>query len=284
VAIAIAIVLILLAAAVTVFLTASRRRATTGSLSRETRSRDRSATAEAEVETTVSPSTEVEAAGRTRAEDTRSNLGGDVPAVREGGEVVQWEPVDEEELGVNRRQFLNRAVLGISGFAAGVLGIGILGFLWPTGSSGFGGKINAGNLDDILSEIDEKQQPKYVPQAKTYLRPYPKDALPAAKKVASYKPVLPGMEQGIVALYQRCVHLGCRVPWCQSSQWFECPCHGSKYNAVGEKRDGPAPRGLDRFTVAIDGGNVVIDTGVIVTGPPIGTNTTKQGQEGPSCI
>jgi len=282
VAIAIAIVLILVAAAVTVFLTASRRRTTTGTLSRETRSRDRSTTAD--VDTNVSPSTEVEAAGRTRADDTRSNLAGDVPAVREGAEVVQWEPVDEEEIGVNRRQFLNRAVLGISGFAAGVLGIGILGFLWPTGASGFGGKVNAGNLDDILGEIDEKQQPKYVPQAKTYLRPYPKDALPAAKKVASYKPVLAGMEGGIVALYQRCVHLGCRVPWCQSSQWFECPCHGSKYNAVGEKRDGPAPRGLDRFTVAIDGGNVVIDTSVVVTGPPIGTNTTKQGQEGPSCI
>jgi cytochrome b6-f complex iron-sulfur subunit len=280
--IAIAIVIILLAAAITVFLTASRRRTTTGTLSRETRSRDSSTTTD--VDATTSPSTEVESAGRTRADDTRANLAGDVPAVREGGEVVQWEPVDEEELGVNRRQFLNRAVLGISGFAAGVLGIGILGFLWPTGASGFGGKINAGNLDDVLGEIDEKQEPKYVPQAKTYLRPYPKDALPAAEKVASYKPVLPGMEEGIVALYQRCVHLGCRVPWCQSSQWFECPCHGSKYNAVGEKRDGPAPRGLDRFTVTIDGGNVVIDTSVIVTGPPIGTNTTKQGQEGPSCI
>jgi cytochrome b6-f complex iron-sulfur subunit len=226
----------------------------------------------------------VESAGRTRADDTRSQLAGDVPAVREGGEVVQWEPVDEEEIGVNRRQFLNRAVVGISGFAAGVLGIGILGFLWPTGASGFGGKINAGNLDDILGEIEEKQEPKYVPQAKTYLRPFPQDALPAAEKVPSYKPVLPGMEQGIAALYQRCVHLGCRVPWCQSSQWFECPCHGSKYNAVGEKRDGPAPRGLDRFTVTIDGGNVVIDTSVVVTGPPIGTDTTRQGQEGPSCI
>jgi cytochrome b6-f complex iron-sulfur subunit len=282
VAIAIAIVIILLAAAVTVFLTASRRRTTTGTLSRETRSRDQSTVTDVEV--VASPSTDVEAAGRTRAEETRSNLAGDVPAVREGGEVVQWEPVDEEEIGVNRRQFLNRAVLGITGFSAGVLGIGILGFLWPTGASGFGGKINAGNLDDILGEIEEKQEPKYVPQAKTYLRPYPPDALPAAEKVASYKPVLPGMEEGIVALYQRCVHLGCRVPWCQSSQWFECPCHGSKYNAVGEKRDGPAPRGLDRFTVTIDGGNVVIDTSVIVTGPPIGVDTTKQGQEGPSCI
>ena len=59
--------------------------------------------------------------------------------------------------------------------------------------------------------------------------------------------VLAGMEEGFVALYQKCPHLGCRVPWCQTSQWFECPCHGSKYNRVGEKKGGPAPRGMDRF-------------------------------------
>jgi len=279
--IAIAIVVILLVAALTIFVTASRRRVTTGTLSRETRARDQSQPAVEEP--TLSASTEVEATGRSRSEETQANLGGEV-ATRSSADVVQWEPVDEEELGVSRRQFLNRAVLGVSGFSAAALGIGILGFLWPTGASGFGGKVNAGSLDDILAEIADKKQPKYIPEAKTYLRPYPPDALPAAKKVPSYKPLLPGMEQGIVALYQRCVHLGCRVPWCQSSQWFECPCHGSKYNAVGEKRDGPAPRGLDRFVVAIAGGNVVIDTGVVITGPPIGTNTTKQGQEGPSCI
>ena len=281
-AIAIVIVIILLAAAVTVFLTASRRRTTTGTLSRETRSRDQSV--EAATEPAASTSTELEATGRPRADDTRENMPGDV-AVRDGSDVVVWEPVDEEELGVNRRQFLNRALLGVSGFSAGVLGIGILGFLWPTGSSGFGGKIDAGNIDDILGQISDKRTPFYVPLAKTYLNPYPKNALPAAKKVASYKPVLPGYEEGLVALYQRCVHLGCRVPWCLSSQWFECPCHGSKYNAVGEKRDGPAPRGLDRFTLTVSGGGeVTIDTGTIVTGPPIGTNTTKQGQEGPACV
>ena len=63
---------------------------------------------------------------------------------------------------------------------------------------------------------------------------------------------LQGMEQGYVALYQKCPHLGCRVPWCQTSQWFECPCHGSKYNRVGEKRGGPAPRGMDRFALEVE--------------------------------
>ena len=88
------------------------------------------------------------------------------------------------------------------------------------------------------------------------------------------------MEQGIVALYQKCVHLGCKVPWCETSQWFECPCHGSKYNRVGEKQGGPAPRGLDRFVV--DGlGRADHDRHrPIVHGPPIGTDTTGQGGRG----
>ena len=68
------------------------------------------------------------------------------------------------------------------------------------------------------------------------------------------------MEKGYVALYQKCVHLGCRVPWCETSQWFECPCHGSKYNRVGEKKGGPAPRGLDRFALEVSGGNIIVDT------------------------
>ncbi len=102
---------------------------------------------------------------------------------------------------------------------------------------------------------------------------------------AGYSPaVLPGIEAGVVALYQKCPHLGCRVPFCATSQWFECGCHGSQYNRVGEKKGGPAPRGMDRFGVTIEGGTVVVDTGLVVQGPPIGTNTTGQEAEGPHCV
>jgi cytochrome b6-f complex iron-sulfur subunit len=94
------------------------------------------------------------------------------------------------------------------------------------------------------------------------------------------------MEAGYTALSQKCVHLGCRVPWCQTSQWFECPCHGSKYNRVGEKRGGPAPRGLDRWPLSVSGGSIEVDQtgGVPVTGPPIGTDTTEQSAEGAPCV
>ncbi len=87
-----------------------------------------------------------------------------------------------------------------------------------------------------------------------------------------------------MSLYQRCVHLGCRVPFCNSSKWFECPCHGSKYNNAGEYKLGPAPRGLDRFQMSIVDGSVIVDTSTIKLGPPRGTNTTDQPLEGPYCV
>ena len=154
----------------------------------------------------------------------------------------------------------------------------------PLLGGGFGSKIKAGSLSDILGQIADKKTPFYSAEGRFYINPYPKDDVPKAKAIAAYGPVIPGYEQGVVALYQRCVHLGCRVPWCLTSQWFECPCHGSQYNRVGEKKGGPAPRGLDRFVVSVDGGNVIVDTKQVIQGPPIGTNTTGQEAEGPHCV
>jgi cytochrome b6-f complex iron-sulfur subunit len=81
------------------------------------------------------------------------------------------------------------------------------------------------------------------------------------------------------------VHLGCRVPFCQQSQWFECPCHGSKYNTAGEYKLGPAPHGMDRFKVSVtDSGDVLVDTAEVVLGPPRGTDTIHKPLAGPFCV
>ncbi len=282
------IILVLLLAAVSVVMFASRARAaSTGGLSRETRKRD-AASASASTEVTTASSTELEAAGRERSDETRTSAFGGLVR-RRGGEVVEYEPVDEEEIGVNRRQFLNRGILIAIGFSLSGFGAAMLGFLWPLqGLGGFGGTVNIGKLADILAAIDAQQKPFYAAQARTYVVRYPKSNaadLAAAKKI--YKPAIykDMSELGIVALYQRCVHLGCRVPFCQTSQWFECPCHGSKYSRVGEKKAGPAPRGLDRFyATQTSDTSIIVDTGNIFLGPPIGTNTTNQNAEGPLCV
>jgi cytochrome b6-f complex iron-sulfur subunit len=185
-------------------------------------------------------------------------------------------------LGVTRRQFLNRGVGTMFGVSLGAFGAATLGFLWPSLSGGFGSKIRVGKLDEILGQIASTRTPFYVAEARSYIVPFPQEALPKAED-AYTGAVLEGMQQGVAALYQKCVHLGCRVPWCPSSQWFECPCHGSQYNRVGEKKAGPAPRGLDRFGVSVDGGQIVVDTAQVIQGPPVGVNTTGQEAEGPHC-
>jgi cytochrome b6-f complex iron-sulfur subunit len=91
-------------------------------------------------------------------------------------------------------------------------------------------------------------------------------------------------EQGIVALSEKCTHLGCRVPYCESSGMFECPCHGSIFNRAGELQSGPSPRGLDHHPVEVgDDGLLYIDTGETEDGPPPGTETIDEPPKGPPC-
>jgi len=246
-----------------------------GALSRETRRRDR----DADIDLPAAPTGR--AVERAAVEERTQAL---VPATAAPPSI--WVPLDRDEIGFNRRQFLNRSTVvlmstGLLTFAAA----GFVAFLWPTAAPIFGGKVNVGKLNDILANIRSNGGFFYASNARSYVTVYPSEALPKARGVKEYKPILAGMEEGIVALYQKCPHLGCRVPECKSSQWFECPCHGSQYNRSGEKKGGPAPRGMDHFAVTVGGtGDVIIDTSTVFVGAPIGTNTTGQEAEGPHCI
>ena len=63
-----------------------------------------------------------------------------------------------------------------------------------------------------------------------------------------------------MALWQRCTHLGCAIPWVDEEDQYHCPCHGSLFNVVGEVLGGPAPRPMDLFPVTIRQGEVWVDT------------------------
>jgi cytochrome b6-f complex iron-sulfur subunit len=285
IAIGIGAVLVL---AVVSILVIGRRSATgaTGRLSRETVKRDHSAVPEAKPEGEEAVEEAEDARARAdqarRAIEAGAPIGSELEPAPSAAPAV-YVPVDEEELGVTRRQFFNRSILAGSGIGLGAFGVASLAFLWPSGGASSQTKVNVGSEADAKAAFDAKI-PYYNAGAKVYIVAYPKADLPKAKKVPAYVNVLPGMEQGYVALYQKCVHLGCRVPWCDSSQWFECPCHGSKYNRVGEKKGGPAPRGLDRFPLEVSGGNIIVDTGNLQIGPPIGVDTTGQSPEGAPCV
>jgi cytochrome b6-f complex iron-sulfur subunit len=85
------------------------------------------------------------------------------------------------------------------------------------------------------------------------------------------------------AISQRCPHLGCRVPFCESSGRFECPCHGSVFDLAGEWIAGPAPRGMDGYAIATTTDGVTVDLDRPVQGPPLGTSKFLTPARGPSC-
>ena len=197
-------------------------------------------------------------------------------AVVETQRVVEVSP---EESGVSRRQFFNRALGGAFFAFLGLQGVYYLAFFWPKLSGGFGTDVDAGDIAEISGQVftsDGAILPLFVPEARAYVVPAP--------SAESEQFAGAGVQtSNLQALFQRCVHLGCRVPWCGPSQGFECPCHGSKYNSVGEYFAGPAPRNLDRFEVENRGGRLIIKTGTIVETPRAPSLTTSYPQ-GPSCI
>jgi cytochrome b6-f complex iron-sulfur subunit len=276
----VAVVVLVLGAAAALFAVQRSRdtQRAVGHLARETRGRDKQARKATAAPEEAAPTTGKEVELATAA----ARKGTDIePAAATAP--VAWTPPDEDAQGVSRRQFMNRGIVG--GF---VLGIGAfapaaLAFLWPQGTSGFGSKISVGKVAEIKSQIEQNNGFLYYPEGRMWITEYPEASIDNAKKV--YSPSeLAGMEAGLIALYQKCPHLGCRVPNCATSQWFECGCHGSQYNRVGEKKAGPAPRGLDRFAMTVSGDIFTVDTGLIIQGPPIGVNTTGQEAEGPHCI
>jgi cytochrome b6-f complex iron-sulfur subunit len=195
------------------------------------------------------------------------------------GRPVAGEPAPKAPKPVSRREFFRRSLLASLTVYAVQFGGATLAFLWPR-ITGFGSVINAGKIDDIKAAIRDAQgSPFYLGIGRFYIVSYSG----RATEDVNYEEL--GVEaEGVMPLYQRCVHLGCRVPYCQQSSWFECPCHGSKYNGAGEYQLGPAPRGMDRFKLTIAAnGDVMVDTSEIILGPPRGTNTISKSH-GPFCV
>jgi len=160
---------------------------------------------------------------------------------------------------LGRRQFLSR----MWGFGAALIAAAGAWTTWdllrPGPSSGFGGKVRA----------------------------FPPEAVPetGVLEVSAARSYLVSIDGEVRALSQKCTHLGCRVPYCESSSQFECPCHGTTFNRAGEYRSGPAPRGMDEHPVELgDDGLLYIDTGSVEAGPPPGDETIDEPATGPSCV
>jgi cytochrome b6-f complex iron-sulfur subunit len=185
---------------------------------------------------------------------------------------------------LSRRDFFRGGLLASLGVFTAQFGGATLAFLWPNLAGGFGGVITlTDSPDSILDQIRSSRQPYYFGAGRFYLINYNGDGDQPGGPYEGFSAEVTGSGR-LMALYQKCAHLGCRVPFCDQSQWFECPCHGSKYNYAGEYESGPAPAGLQRFPVRVQGAEVTVDTGNPGPNPPRGTDTIRQAPEGPFCV
>jgi len=179
----------------------------------------------------------------------------------------------EQVQGVSRRQVLRTALgVGLTLFLA-ELTAGTIGFIWPAIATGNKSKVLIGTYSDVKAQNSSlpinKGFPAYYSAAKAYvilIDPSRQEFVAGADATGD------GTDVNVRALYQRCPHLGCKPNPCLKNFWFECPCHGSRYDRLGIKalgaQYGPAPRSMDRFSVIVDGaGALSVDTLKITLGP-----------------
>lgn len=177
--------------------------------------------------------------------------------------------------GLSRRQVLRRAVGGVLGLVAAESIAGSLAMFYPNLAGQFGSAIDIGPKAQFPASafheaVLDTKGIFYSAKVKAYIVHLAADtsfllsgsALGNQLDAESWLKDSDGTYW--LALYQKCVHLGCRVPFRDDCHSFKCPCHGSHYNVDGEYLDGPAPRSLDRFVINFtDAGTVVVDTGKI---------------------
>jgi len=160
------------------------------------------------------------------------------------------------------KPLVTRRRLLLAGFWSGLLfaPLGVLGsllnFVYPRRVGAFGGPFVV-----PAKEVPEAgADPVRFPMGRFYL--------------SHLAPGQEGSPGGLLALYQKCTHLGCTVPWRPDfvfqgdKGWFRCPCHGSTFTSGAAIRVfGPAPRPLDTMALEVkENGDVVVDTGAVAVG------------------
>ena len=157
-----------------------------------------------------------------------------------------------ENKAITRRQFLSRAWWAAAGLLVVETTGGSIASLWPRLKAGsFGSKVKVASVEEARAM--PVGTVAYFPEQRFYLS---------------------RVESGFLAMYRKCPHLGCVVPWLPdepseddlaANGRFNCPCHGGIFDRYGVVHAGPPPRPLDLFPFSIDGGEVIVDTGTVVS-------------------
>ena len=188
---------------------------------------------------------------------------------------------------ISRRRFVRRSMLAVWGISTTASVAGALYMLYPNLAGQFGSPISVGKKTDFPAALPANFKKNvagvyYRQQAKTYLVHLSKDTKfflngsELSDQLGAENIVKDSADGSYwVAIYQRCVHLGCTFDFRDTCISFKCPCHGSHYNVDGEYLDGPAPRSTDRFALTFSGEDITVDTGTLNNTVPHPDQTTR---------
>ncbi len=158
---------------------------------------------------------------------------------------------------VNRRTFVRSGFWGsMAALGAMIVGGWGIDFLWLKEITGFGAPVDVPASKIPAAGAD----PAHFTEGRFWLVNIP--------AVEADSP------SGLLALYQKCPHLGCTVPWRAEFDfggkkgWFRCPCHGSTFTKEGGILvSGPSPRPLDTMAITFKPtGDITVQTGQIRSG------------------
>lgn len=141
---------------------------------------------------------------------------------------------EESKTSLNRREFFSYLTVGWVAFTASVAGFLGLAFRFSFPNVNFEPEMDflAGAPQDYDQGVDERWKKKYG--------------------VWMVK-----MEGQLFALSNICTHLGCIPNWLPAEKKFKCPCHGSGFYQSGINFEGPAPRPLERYKIALNAEGII---------------------------
>jgi quinol---cytochrome c reductase iron-sulfur subunit, bacillus type len=157
-------------------------------------------------------------------------------------------PARSDTMSPERRRFLGRLSIGLSAFAAMLVGIPVVGFIiGPLIQSEPDVWRRVGSVNDF--QIGQTVKVSFED-------PSPMLWAGVTSLTAAWLRRLDAAS--FVAFTINCAHLGCPVRWLAKAELFMCPCHGGVYYADGSVAAGPPPRGLFKYPVRVREGQVEI--------------------------
>jgi Rieske Fe-S protein len=174
---------------------------------------------------------------------------------------------DLTEPEVSRSVFLELSTLGIGAVIGGVLAAPVLGFAIAPAF------LKQGVPQHDLGPIADYPEGQYM--ITTFMSDPAEGAVSRRTAFIRNNGFL-GKLPSVTVLSNQCVHLGCPVQpngqplYTQETHLndvtlipvnpsgFGCPCHDSQYDTEGNRRSGPAPRALNRYSYSIVDGHLVV--------------------------